>query len=245
MAVVHGKPSNAENLELPQSFLVSQDNAAKFEHNREGVETKRRALQEEGGFRPAISDGSRAHKPRYGKVEEFGELEPGALHVLNAKGEAHLLKRVQVVPRSSEEPKGVFGTKPKPPPKEREEGESPPARPHRPMTGPIPEAASRAYEPASSSSGPSGAASSSAGPVAGVPAFSNPRSEALALSFGGGAPVRTPEENAAIRAEAQRKRDVLEAARRQKEAARKQKQRDEDDRKDRAKAEREAKRKKK
>jgi hypothetical protein len=81
--------------------------------------------------------------------------------------------------------------------------------------------------------------------MAGVPAFSHPNSEALALRFGGGAPVRTPEENAAIRAEAQRKRDVLDAARRQKEAARKQKQRDEDDRKDRAKAEREAKRKKK
>ena len=107
------------------------------------------------------------------------------------------------------------------------------------MTGPIPEPGSRAFEP----SRPSGAASSSA--PAGVPAFANPRSEALALRFGGNAPVRTPEEQARIKAEAQRKRDEKDAARRQKEALRKQKERDEDERKERAKAEREAKRKKK
>ena len=106
------------------------------------------------------------------------------------------------------------------------------------MTGPIPEPASRAFEP----SRPSGAPSI---PAAGGPAFANPRSEALALRFGGNAPVRTPEEQARIKAEAQRKRDEKDAARRQKEALRKQKEREEDERKEKAKAEREAKRKKK
>ena len=246
LSVVHGKPVNAENEQLPQNFLLSQDNAAKFEHNRDLVESRRRALQEEGGYRPAISDGSRAHKPRYGPVEEFASIEPGALNVLNSKGEKHLLKRVQPVPFDSAEPMAVFGTKDKPPPKEREEDEAPRQRPPRPMTGPIPEAASRAFEP-SSSSRPSGAASSSSAPTASAsgPAFSNPRSEALALRFGGNAPVRTPEKQARIKAEAQRKRDEKDAARRQKEALRKQKEREEDERKERAKAEREAKRKKK
>ena len=106
------------------------------------------------------------------------------------------------------------------------------------MTGPIPEPASRAFEPASSS----GAASSA---PAGGPAFANPRSEALALRFGGNAPVRTREEQAAYKANAARKQAEKDAARRQKEALRKQKEQEEDDRKERAKAEREAKRKKK
>ena len=253
LAVVHGKPDNAGNDELPQNFLVTQDNAAKFEHNRDLVEQRRLALHVDKAFRPAISDGSRAHKPRYGPVEEFGSVEPGALHVINTKGEKHLLKRVQPVPLGTEEPRAVFGTKPKPPPKDREEGEAPPARPHRPMTGPIPEPASRAFEPASSSSRPSGAASSSAAPpAAGGPAFTNPRSAGLAAMFGGHAPVRTPEEHAAYKAEAARTQAELADARRQRDAARRQKQRDEEDRRDaanaareKAKADKEAARKKK
>ena len=113
------------------------------------------------------------------------------------------------------------------------------------MTGPIPEPASRAFEPASSSGAPSI-------PAAGVPAFANPRSEALALRFGGNAPVRTPEEQAAYKANAARKQAELAEARRQKDAARRQREREDEDRRDaikearaKAKADKEAARKKK
>ena len=114
------------------------------------------------------------------------------------------------------------------------------------MTGPIPEPASRAFEP----SRPSGAAGSSA--PAGGPAFTNPRSEALALRFGGMAPARTPEEQARIKANAARKQAELADARRQKDAARRQRERDDEDHRDaikearaKAKADKEATRKKK
>ena len=246
-AAVHGPPATAGDSN-PQGFMVLQDNARALEHNSEVTRERVRKLQEGGAFRPSISDGARAHKPRYGPVENLDRIEPGALHVISEDGKKHLLKRVLAVPRGAEEPKAVFGTRAKPPPREREEGEAPRVRPQRPMTGSIPEPASRAFEPASSSgaassSRPSGAASSSA-PVVGGPAFTNPRSESLAAMFGGHEPKRTHEEHAAIKAEAQRKRDVLAEAKRQREAARKKREDDKEREAEAKRAAREAKRKK-
>jgi hypothetical protein len=178
--VVHGSPDGAAEVGEVQNFLVTQDNASKFEHNFEVAKKRTEALQRDGAFRPAISDGSRIHKPRYGPVEELGSIEPGALHVVSSSGDKHLLKRVLAVAKASAEPRSVFGTKPKPPPKDRPEGEGPPSRPHRPMTGSIPEPASRVFEPSSSSgsasssavAGAAGSGAASAPPAPAVPAAS-------------------------------------------------------------------------
>ena len=104
------------------------------------------------------------------------------------------------------------------------------------MTGSIPEPASRAYEQPSQPAVP---ASSSHAPASSrAPAFTNPRSAALVAMFGGHEPKRTPEEHAAIKAEAQRKRDEADAARRLKAATKRQKELAEEARKAAAKAER-------
>ena len=65
-----------------------------------------------------------------------------------------------------------------------------------------------------------------------VPAFAHPRSADLAARFGGHQPKRTPEEHAAIKAEAARKQKEADDKRRAKDAARKQKERAEEDRRD-------------
>ena len=250
-SVVHGSPNDATDRDSPQNFLIFQDNAARFQHNFEVARKRQEQLKADGAYRPAISDGSRAHKPRYGPVENLDSIERGALHVVSEDGKKHLLKKVLPVPKGTEEPKGVFGTKPRPPPKQRPEGEAPPARPVRPMTGPIPEPASRAYEP-SQPAAPASSASSSRAPVSSgapatssEPAFTNARSAGLAAMFGGHEPKRTPEEHAAIKAEAQRKRDEADAARRLKAANKRAKELAEDAAKEKAKADKaEAKRQK-
>ena len=230
-SVVHGSPNEATDRESPQSFLVFQDNAAKFQHNFKVAKERADRLKEDGAFRPAISDGSRAHKPRYGPVQNLGEMEPGGLHVISEDGTKHLAKKVLSVPRGSAEPAAVFGTRAKHPPRERAEGEAPRVRPNRPMTGPIPEAASRAFEPPPARSAP---ASSSSSPAVSqsVPAFANPRSAGLAAMFSGEGPKRTPEEHARIKAEAARKKQEADDKRRAKDAARRQKERDEEDRRE-------------
>jgi hypothetical protein len=230
-AVVHGSPNDATNADLPQNFLISQDNAARFQQNFEVAKARAKRLEDDGAFRPAISDGSRAHKPRYGPVENLDRIEPGGLHVISEDGTKRLAKTVLSVPRGSEEPGTVFGTRAKPPPRERAEGEAPRARPSRPMTGPIPEAASRAFEPPPARSAP---ASSSSAPAVSqsVPAFANPRSAGLAAMFSGDGPKRTPEEHARIKAEAARKKQEADDKRRAKDAARRQKERDEEDRRE-------------
>ncbi len=241
-AAVHGPPATAGD-STPQGFMVMQDNARAMAHNNDVTQERIRKLQEGGAFRPSISDGARAHKPRYGRVENLGSVEPCGLHVISEDGKKHLLKTVLPVARGTEEPKAVFGTRAKPPPRDRAEGEAPRARPHRPMTGRIPKPASSVFAPpgrpvaASSSSsapavsGPAPAVAASSSSAAG-PAFANPCSRYLAAMFGGHEPKRTPEERARIKAEAARKRQEAEDKRQAKEAARKQKEREADARRE-------------
>ncbi len=45
------------------------------------------------------------------EAHELASIEPGALHVVGTDGSKALLKKVQAVPKGSEEPKAVFETR--------------------------------------------------------------------------------------------------------------------------------------
>ena len=148
--VVHGTPANADRQDTVQGFLIAQDNGEKFAHNKATSQAKIDSLYALKAFRPPISDGSRQHKPRYGKAIEVGGLERGALRVADVNGEKHLLKRILPVDENTAEPLATFGTGEKP---KKRLGVKRLPRKRREMTGPIPEAAaSFDQEPASSSS---------------------------------------------------------------------------------------------
>ena len=184
-SAVHGAPAHADDANA-QGFAVMQDNANRFVRNFEVSKAREAKLTELGGFRDAISDGSRQQKPRYGRVQQFESIEPGGLHVIAEDGTKALVKRVQPVDKTTEEPKAVFGTKEL----KRRIGLTPAEiqarlRRVRRMTGPIPATASRAFEePAASSS------SSSSAPI--------DRYTAMQYAFGAGpARVLSDEEKAA------------------------------------------------
>ena len=150
--VVHGTPANADRQDTVQGFLIAQDNADRFASNAATNDAKIQSLYALKAFRPPISDGSRQHKPRYGKAVGMGEVEKGALRVADVNGDKHLLKRILPVSEGTSEPLATFGTGQKP--KKRIGVKKLPRRP-REMTGPIPEAAaSFDQEQASSSSRP-------------------------------------------------------------------------------------------
>ena len=138
---VHGAPATADE-DGSQKFLIYQDQARNFEKNRATTDLRKSRLETDGAFRDAIPHGGRRHKPAYGAVHELDRIEPGALHVIGTDGTKALLKKVQAVPKGSEEPKAVFETKVHVRKPEDERAK----RPHKPMTKKIPEAASREFQ---------------------------------------------------------------------------------------------------
>ena len=191
-SAVHGPPANADDADA-QGFAVMQDNANRFVRNFEVSKAREAKLTELGGFRDAISDGSRQQKPRYGPVQQFESIEPGGMHVVAEDGKKALVKRVQPVDKTTEEPKAVFGTQEL---KRRlgltaAEVQARLRRVKRSMTGPIPAAASRAFEEPAASSSSAPASSSSAPPAI-------DRYSAMQYAFGvGPARVLSDEEKAA------------------------------------------------
>ncbi len=143
---VHGAPATAAE-DGSQKFLIYQDQARNFQRNMANTNLRKSRLEAAGAFREAIPNGGRRHKPAFGPVHELASIKPGALHVVGTDGTKVLLKKLQAVPKGSEEPKAVFETKAHAmkPAGERAR------RPHTPMTKKIPEAASRVFQGASGS----------------------------------------------------------------------------------------------
>ena len=238
---VHGPPATAGNLNSVQGFVNLQDQGNNFGHNYKTWDTREEDLYAAGALRPAIEDGSRGHKPRYGKVAQLDRVLPGGLYAQDTEGNKHLIKTSLITNQESAEPKAVFGTQEKRPKRPTFEEVRARLRKFRAMHGPIPAAASRVYEP----SAPSG--------IAHQPAASllNPqpvpsRFEALRSVFGD-RPPRSPEEEAAAQAKHQErkanaaaKRAEEERKRQEKKAAREAKEQAIEDEKARKRAAREA-----
>ena len=240
-AAVHGAPINADQPDA-QGFAVLQDNAERFQHNFDVALARKKDVAEAGAVRPAISDGSRQHKPRYGPVAQIASTEPGGLHAVDAKGNRILLKTAQVVDKTTTEPKAVFGTR------ERKRIGMTPAeiqarlkRARRSMVGPIPKAASNAFgqEEAPAPSAPSGIAHPVAASLRPVLSAAE-KSAYLRARFVGGEAKRTPEEQALYKANAARKKAELEAAQKKREDDRKAREKAKDDEKAAKQAAREA-----
>ena len=150
--------------------------------------------------------------------------------MVDSKGEKVLLKTALPVPRGSEEPQATFGTKEV---TRRPMGVRSLTRRKRPMSGPIPAAASRAFdapvaEAASSSSVPQAPVEAHLGPAVRPKDSVHDRLVALRLLHGGQV-TKPAEERAALAAERERARVAREeeAARKAAEKAAKKKADDE------------------
>ncbi len=92
-STVHGAPATAGDRGI-QQFLVYQDQARNYEHNKVLTNLRKSRLEAAGAFRVAIPNGGRRHKPAFGPVHELEKIEPGALRVVGTRmGPKHSSKR--------------------------------------------------------------------------------------------------------------------------------------------------------
>ena len=103
---VHGAPETVKDGGA-QEFMVLQDQAGNFWHNRILTEKRKAALNATGAYRSRINNGNRSFKPTYGPVQKLDEILPGAGQVKDTEGNMSLLKHVLPVPKESEEPKAA------------------------------------------------------------------------------------------------------------------------------------------
>ena len=110
-SAVHGAPNTAAE-GGPQQFMIEQDNAAKFMHNRNLTIRRQDALKEAGAFRTPIHGESRSFRPAYSEaVHVLGKMASGGGYVTNtARGKKTLLKQALAVPKESGKPLGHLTT---------------------------------------------------------------------------------------------------------------------------------------
>ena len=101
---LHGSPNSADK-EGPQQFMILQDQASNFQHNRHLTMSRKKAIEQAGGYREPIDNGGRSFKPNYGPVHQFKRFLPGG-NVVDKRGYEALLKEVRPVSGSSAEPLG-------------------------------------------------------------------------------------------------------------------------------------------
>ena len=93
------------------TFRVYQDNAAKFQHNKEPTEGRKRRLEEAGAFR-APTNARRSFEPQYGPARDVASVD--SMVVRATDGTETLLKHALPVPRGSAEPKAKLTRPPVP-----------------------------------------------------------------------------------------------------------------------------------
>ena len=93
------------------TFRVYQDNAAKFQHNKELTEGRKRRLEEAGAFR-APTNARRSFEPQYGPARDVASVD--SMVVRATDGTETLLKHALPVPRGSAEPKAKLTRPPVP-----------------------------------------------------------------------------------------------------------------------------------
>ncbi|CAE7317175.1 unnamed protein product [Symbiodinium microadriaticum] len=107
---VHAAPEDVETQPATQ-FRVLQDNAAKFQHNKQLTEGRRARLQQAGAFR-APTNAGRSFQAQYGPVKELASAD--SMTARATDGTQTLLKHALPVPRESTEPRGALTTRPVP-----------------------------------------------------------------------------------------------------------------------------------
>jgi hypothetical protein len=100
-SAVHGAPNTATE-GGSQQFMIEQDNASKFMHNRNLTIRRQDAIKETGAFRAPIQGESRSFRPAYSDtVQTLGKISLGAGYVTNTTGKKTLLKEALPVPKGS------------------------------------------------------------------------------------------------------------------------------------------------
>jgi hypothetical protein len=100
-SAVRGAPNSATE-GGPQQFMIEQDNASKFMHNRNLTIRRQDTIKEAGAFRAPIQGESRSFRPAYSDtVQTLGKITPGAGYVTNTAGKKTLLKEALPVPKGS------------------------------------------------------------------------------------------------------------------------------------------------
>ena len=97
---VHAAPEDVETQPATQ-FRVLQDNAEKFQHNKQLTEGRQARLQQAGAFR-APTNANRSFQPSYGAAKELAGFD--SMTVRATDGTETLLKHALAVPRKSREP---------------------------------------------------------------------------------------------------------------------------------------------
>ena len=107
---VHAAPEDVEE-QPATTFRVYQDNARKFQHNRELTAGRQRRLAEAEAFR-APTNAQRSFQPQYGPVKQLASYDSMVARATD--GTETLLKHALPVPRGSAEPKARL-TRPRTP----------------------------------------------------------------------------------------------------------------------------------
>ena len=109
-AAVTVAPEDVETMRAA-SFRVYQDNAEKFQHNKQLTEGRQRRLQEAGAFR-APTNAARSFQPQYGPARDVASFD--SMTVRATDGSETLLKHALPVPRGSGEPVARLTRRPEP-----------------------------------------------------------------------------------------------------------------------------------
>ena len=93
---VHGAPEDVEKQPATE-FRVLQDNADKFQHNKDLTDRRVKAVQDAGAFR-APTNAARSFNPQYGDVQRLGAVD--SMTVRSTEGRETLLKLALPAPGS-------------------------------------------------------------------------------------------------------------------------------------------------
>ena len=93
---VHGAPEDVERQPATE-FRVLQDNADKFQHNKDLTERRVKAVQDAGAFR-APTNAARSFNPQYGDVQRLGAVD--SMTVRSTEGRETLLKLALPAPNN-------------------------------------------------------------------------------------------------------------------------------------------------
>ena len=93
----HGAPEDVEKQPATE-FRVLQDNADKFQHNKDLTERRVKAVQDAGAFR-APTNAARSFNPQYGDVQRLGAVD--SMTVRSTEGRETLLKLALPAPQGS------------------------------------------------------------------------------------------------------------------------------------------------
>ena len=94
---VHGAPEDVEKQPATE-FRVLQDNADKFQHNKDLADRRVKAVEDAGAFR-APTNAARSFNPQYGDMQRLGAVD--SMTVRSTEGRETLLKLALPAPQGS------------------------------------------------------------------------------------------------------------------------------------------------